>query len=80
MAKVFNPPERIYLQVGDIDRDCEFAECERSEVTWCADPIHDTDIEYRLVKRQRSVGKCASTQIGMDQLVRPQPTASERQP
>lgn len=62
MAKVSNPPERIYLQVGDIDTDCEFSECERSEVTWCADQIHDTDIEYRLVKRQKSVKTTSNNQ------------------
>jgi hypothetical protein len=55
MNKARNPPDRIYLQVGDIDRDCEFAECESSgEVTWCADKINDNDIEYRLVKRKRN--------------------------
>lgn len=44
-----NIPERIYLQVGD--------ECEASDdfkdldgVTWCADNVFDTDIEYKLVK------------------------------
>lgn len=52
--KAKNPPERIWLQVGEIERDCEFSECDSGEVTWCADPIHDTDIEYRLVKRRRS--------------------------
>jgi hypothetical protein len=49
-----NPPERIYLQVGDIDDTCEFNECYMSgEVTWCHDKQFDTDIEYRLVKRSR---------------------------
>lgn len=51
--KVINPPDRIYLQVGEIDRDCEFKGLE--EVTWCADPIYETDIEYRLVRRKRRV-------------------------
>lgn len=55
--KANNPPETIYLQVGDIDSDCEFSECDDSgEVTWCADKIHDTDIEYRLVKRRKRTG------------------------
>jgi hypothetical protein len=49
--KILNPPERIYLQVGDIEEDCDFENCD--EVTWCQDPIHNTDIEYRLVKRPK---------------------------
>jgi hypothetical protein len=51
--KVLNPPERIFLQVGDIDEDVQWAEewaC--GEVTWCADQQFDSDIEYRLVKRR----------------------------
>jgi hypothetical protein len=52
--KAVNPPERIWLQVGDIDRDCEFSECYTSgEVTWEQEQIYDTDIEYRLVRRGR---------------------------
>lgn len=52
--KAFKPPDRIFIQVGDIEQDCEFAECEDSgEVTWCADQINDTDIEYRLVRPSR---------------------------
>jgi hypothetical protein len=52
--RVLNPPERIFLQVGELDADWEFDEAERSgEVTWCADPIYDTDVEYRLVKRRK---------------------------
>lgn len=52
--KAFNPPERIFLQVGDIDEDCEFAECyASSEVTWEKDAIFSTDIEYRLVRPSR---------------------------
>lgn len=51
--KAKNPPERIYLQVGDIEEDCEFSECSLGgEVTWCDDKQYDTDIEYRLVKRR----------------------------
>jgi hypothetical protein len=49
--KILNPPERIYLQVGDIEEDCDFENCD--EVTWCQDSIHNTDIEYRLVKRPK---------------------------
>lgn len=61
--KAKNPPETIYLQVGDIDQDCEFNECYMSsEVTWCHDKQFDTDIEYRLVKRKRKpLGKSEVT-------------------
>jgi hypothetical protein len=52
--RVLNPPERIFLQVGELDEDWEFDEAERSgEVTWCADSQFDTDVEYRLVKRRK---------------------------
>lgn len=68
--KALNPPERIFLQVGDIDEDCEFSECEDSgEVTWCADRQWDTDIEYRLVRRKRrsreQVVKAAMADVGL---------------
>lgn len=54
MSKAFNPPERIFLQVGEIDEDCEFSECYASgEVTWEKDAIFNTDIEYRLVRPSR---------------------------
>ena len=46
-----NPPERIWLQVGDIEEDCPFSDL--SEVTWCQDNQFETDIEYRLVKHKQ---------------------------
>lgn len=47
-----DPPERIYLQLGsDYEKHDKI---DWSEVTWCADEIENTDIEYRLVKRKRS--------------------------
>ena len=52
--RALNPPERIFLQVGPIDDDCEFDLCD--EVTWCADSQWETDIEYRLVKRRKRTG------------------------
>lgn len=48
--KVFNPPNRIFLQVGEIDHDDDFENLAEGEVTWCADSQFDTDIEYRLVR------------------------------
>lgn len=38
-----NIPEQIYLQIGDIENS-DFNEL--SEVTWCKDKVHNTDIEY----------------------------------
>lgn len=49
--KLIDPPDRIWLQVGDIQRDATLAECQ-DEMTWHTEPIFDTDIEYRLVRRQ----------------------------
>jgi len=53
--KALNPPERIWLQVGEIEDDCDFDEC--FEVTWCQDSQWPTDIEYRLVKRRKHLTK-----------------------
>ena len=45
-----NTPERIYLQIGDEYEIKDFNEAE--EVSWCADKIYDSDIEYvRVIKR-----------------------------
>lgn len=45
-----NLPQRIFLQVGDVDKDTDFSEL--SDITWCVDRINDSDIEYRLVKKK----------------------------
>ena len=60
--KVTGAPDRIWLQVGEIEQDCDFAELAEGEVTWCGDPHFDTDIEYRRVKtkRRRAEGKPGS--------------------
>ncbi len=42
--KVTGAPERIYINVGDIDEDCDFAEL--YELLWCTDKIDDADIAY----------------------------------
>lgn len=39
-----NAPKRVYLQVGDVEPDVDFAEL--AEVTWCQDKIHDSDLCY----------------------------------
>lgn len=45
--EVTGSPERIYLNYGDIERDCTHAECSRDgEVTWCEDSAFSTDVAY----------------------------------
>ena len=55
--KVKNPPESIYLNVGDLDGDCEFGDLYASEVTWCEDQMSESDIEYRIVKRRSKANR-----------------------
>lgn len=55
-----NVPKRIFLQVGDLeDSNIDFAELH--DVTWSADRIYKTDIEYILKpsKAKKSVGEMA---------------------
>jgi len=43
-----NIPEKIYLQIcEDADETItDFNELYQEDITWCADRIHDNDIEY----------------------------------
>jgi hypothetical protein len=41
---VTNAPPQIWLVYGAIDGDCDHREC--SEVTWAANPVHKSDVEY----------------------------------
>lgn len=55
-----NLPKRIFLQVGDLeDSNIDFAELR--DVTWSAERIYDTDVEYILKpsKAKKSVRKMA---------------------
>ena len=55
-----NIPKRISLQVGDLeDSNIDFAELR--DVTWSADRIYDTDVEYILkpAKAKKSVNQMA---------------------
>lgn len=47
---VLNPPKRIWLQVGELDKDADFAElgADNEQVSWCSDRIYDCDVEYVL--------------------------------
>ena len=46
---VLNPPKRIWLNVGNIERDCNFDEFRPFEdLTWCQDKIDQSDVEYVL--------------------------------
>lgn len=51
--RVINPPATIYLVAGDLDEDAPFDELH--EVSWCADKIGNSDVEYRLVKRSARI-------------------------
>ncbi len=51
--RITHVPDVIYLQLGDIDDDVDFSKVATDDITWCEDRIHDSDIEYRLVKRRR---------------------------
>lgn len=45
-AKVINAPNRIYLQIGDDFDPGDVNFNELTDVTWCADNIHETDLPY----------------------------------
>lgn len=45
-TKIINAPERIWLQVGDDFEPGDVDFNSLSEVTWCQDNVHSTDIEY----------------------------------
>ena len=54
-------PKRIFLQVGDLeDSNIDFSELH--EVTWSAERIYDTDVEYILkpAKAKKSVVQMAN--------------------
>ena len=60
-----NIPKRIFLQVGDLEGDIEEFD-ELRDVTWSADRIYDTDIEYILKpsKAKKSVQQMAEEAKG----------------
>lgn len=46
-----NTPKKIYLQIGDnCPKNEDFNTL--NEVTWCADPVNENDIEYELKKTE----------------------------
>ena len=63
--KMKNIPKRIFLQVGDLeDSNIDFAELR--DVTWSAERIYDTDIEYILkhAKAKKSARQMAKEANG----------------
>lgn len=44
--KVIDAPERIWLNVGDIERDCTFDELSSNEVSWCWHQVDQADVAY----------------------------------
>ena len=58
IMKIKNAPKKIYLQIGEIDKN-ETADFNKiydnfTEVTWCKDQIYDSDIEYRLKENNKT--------------------------
>jgi len=58
-----NVPKRVFLQVGELTQDeirnVDFNELD--EVTWCANRVFDTDIEFVLAHPERYKEKRTST-------------------
>ena len=48
-----NIPKRIFLNLGEIEHSGVKDFNELSEVTWCADRIFDSDIEYVRVTKTK---------------------------
>lgn len=45
--KIIDAPATIWLNYGDIERDCTHVECYRDgDVTWCQEPVFDSDVKY----------------------------------
>jgi hypothetical protein len=52
MADPLKPPNRIYLQwLGEDSLSFAGDKVDTNEVTWCADKLWDTDLEYVLSPR-----------------------------
>ena len=69
--KMNNIPKRIFLNVGDLeDSNIDFAELR--DVTWSAERIYDTDVEYILKPSQakKSVARLAKEANGRSRACR----------
>ena len=45
--RVADAPTVLWLNYGDIERDCTHRECyEAGDVTWCEDAVFDSDVKY----------------------------------
>lgn len=69
--KMNNIPKRIFLQVGEEeDSNIDFAELR--DVTWSAERIYDTDVEYILnpAKAKKSVNQMAKEANGRSRACR----------
>ena len=65
-ARVTDPPDRIFLCIGDLmGDDVDFHRVSREgEVTWCTEKQEDTDVEYRLVRPSRHRKRAAPAVSG----------------
>jgi hypothetical protein len=62
-TKIKNLPNKIYLQVGDLQENEIVDFNELTDVTWCEDKINDSDIEYYL-QDKKTIAKGVITLCG----------------
>lgn len=48
---VSNPPSEIFLNVGNIEEDCDFDDLD--EISWSVGQIYEADVQYVLASRLR---------------------------
>jgi hypothetical protein len=62
--KVTGAPDEIWLNYGDIERDCTHTECVRDgEVTWCEDSAFESDVKYVRADRLEAAEKDAARDV-----------------
>lgn len=65
--KIIDAPATIWLNYGDIERDCTHAECYRDgDVTWCQEPVFDSDVKY--VRADATLARIAEEWMRMQDL------------
>lgn len=62
--KVLNPYPAIWLQVGEIERDCDIHEIYREgDITWCQDQQFNTDVKYVLASAMDAEVEALKTKV-----------------
>ena len=62
VPRVSGAPDRIWLNYGELDEDVEHEQC--AEVTWCAEKMGDSDVEYRRVTRKPRKRPAVNSNLG----------------